>query len=144
MTGTSNEAADPKAAAALRDYSDALPPLLVKELRQGPRGRLFVIPFCILHAVLALGSLDRSLPAAQLFWLGLGAMHPAASVAKSERPGVRARCQYARHSAADGPDAVADCVGEVGLGGCTDPPDRALGSAVCRDALGAWRPAAPD
>lgn len=61
-------------AAALRDYPDALPPLLVKELRQGLRGRLFVIPFCILHGVLALGSLDRSLPAAQLFWLGLGAM----------------------------------------------------------------------
>jgi hypothetical protein len=41
----------------LRDFPDRLPPMLVKELRQGLRGRMFVMPFLGVHAMLLLSGI---------------------------------------------------------------------------------------
>ena len=53
-----NEAPVPAAAPELRDFSDRLPPVLVKELRQGLRTRMFVISFLVLHGLLVIGSVE--------------------------------------------------------------------------------------
>ncbi len=54
------KAVPPREFAALADFPDRLSPMLVKELRQGLRARVFVVPFMIMHALLALAALRMS------------------------------------------------------------------------------------
>src|SRR5687768_11447684 len=58
----------------LRDFSDRLPPVLVKELRQGLRGKMFVIPFLVLQGLLMLSSGQGTLPQTLFFWHCLAIM----------------------------------------------------------------------
>jgi hypothetical protein len=51
----------------LRDFPDRLSPVLVKELRQGLRTRMFVIPFLVLHGLLVISSVD-SRSGTGIFW----------------------------------------------------------------------------
>lgn len=53
---------------ALVDFPDRLPPVLVKELRQGLRGRMFVIPFLVLQGLLILTSIDPGRGPTLNFW----------------------------------------------------------------------------
>ncbi len=53
---------------ALTDFSDRIPPVLVKELRQGLRGRMFVIPFLVLQALLMLTNTSTGAGATVSFW----------------------------------------------------------------------------
>lgn len=64
----------PPASLELRDFSDRLPAVLVKELRQGLRARLFVIPFLILHGVLVLSTLAAGSGGTAFFWQSLTIM----------------------------------------------------------------------
>jgi hypothetical protein len=71
MNPVTASASPPAAAPELRDFSDRLPAVLVKELRQGLRTRMFVAPFLILHALLVLGSLESGLGNTSFFWHSL-------------------------------------------------------------------------
>lgn len=64
----------PPASLELRDFSDRLPAVLVKELRQGLRARLFVIPFLLLHAFLVLITLEAGSGGTSFFWQSLALM----------------------------------------------------------------------
>jgi len=58
----------------LRDFSDRLPPVLVKELRQGLRGKMFVVPFLVLQGLLMLSSGQGTRSQTQFFWHCLAIM----------------------------------------------------------------------
>jgi hypothetical protein len=53
---------------ALTDFSDRIPPVLVKELRQGLRGRMFVIPFLVLQLLLMFTNTSTGAGATASFW----------------------------------------------------------------------------
>lgn len=60
--------AAPVPALELLDFSDRVPPVMVKELRQGLRARMFIVPFLSLHALLVLAALQGTRDSAEFFW----------------------------------------------------------------------------
>jgi hypothetical protein len=67
MSEASLPASGPTTGPMLRDFPDRLSPVLVKELRQGLRTRMFVIPFLVLHGLLVISSVD-SRSGTGFFW----------------------------------------------------------------------------
>ncbi len=63
--------AAPPAFRGLRDFPDLIPPMLVKELRQGLKGRAFVIPFLVLQGVLIPAVSEGGRQPAYAFWTAI-------------------------------------------------------------------------
>lgn len=77
VAGMSEVSGTPAAEAAptgLRDFPDFLPAVLVKELRQGLRGRMFAIPFLILQGLLMICCTERNTGLTSVFWFSVTVM----------------------------------------------------------------------